>query len=220
MDSSPYRLADSNLSFCYSVSRTLHFLTLHLLTQKAEHSPLQILDALHYAHHVQLPYIQLPNGEFTQGQGLVHRDIKPSNILLTGNRNQPTAKLADFGLAKSFENAGLTDVTISGRHLEGTMPFMSREQVINKYAQPEVDVWSVAACLYFMLTCNSPRDFRGEADPLLVVLQKQPDPVQRWNPDVLKPLANLVDRALDETREIHFKTAQAFKAALQALNIN
>lgn len=176
---------------------------------------LQILDAIDYAHHVELPYIQLPNGEFTQGKGLVHRDIKPSNILLTGNKNQPTAKLADFGLAKSFENAGLTDVTISGRHLEGTMPFMSREQVINfRRAQPEVDVWSVAACLYFMLTCNSPRDFRGEPDPLLVVLQKKCDRVHRWNPDVPQPLADLVDLALDETRELHFKTAKAFKTAL------
>src|SRR6266536_4779735 len=52
---------------------------------------LQVLDALSYAH----------------SQGYIHRDIKDQNILVAGSGSQLTAKLTDFGLAKSFTQSGL-----------------------------------------------------------------------------------------------------------------
>ncbi|MGV0107759.1 non-specific serine/threonine protein kinase [Nostoc sp. DSM 114160] len=35
---------------------------------------LQILDALEYAHNVELPYVKLADGKFGKGKGIVHRD--------------------------------------------------------------------------------------------------------------------------------------------------
>ena len=58
----------------------------------------QSLDALAYAH----------------GLGYIHRDIKESNILLTGSSPSYTAKLTDFGLAKSFTNTGMSGITMAG----------------------------------------------------------------------------------------------------------
>jgi serine/threonine-protein kinase len=50
----------------------------------------QCLDALSFAH----------------SKGYIHRDIKESNILIGGAYPNLTAKLTDFGLAKSFTQAG------------------------------------------------------------------------------------------------------------------
>jgi len=41
-------------------------------------------------------------------EGFVHRDIKPQNILLHRNR----AKISDFGLAKNFQKAGLSGMSM------------------------------------------------------------------------------------------------------------
>jgi serine/threonine protein kinase len=35
-----------------------------------------------------------------------------------------------------------------------------------KYAKPDVDVWAMAASLYFMLTARYPRDFPKGQDPI------------------------------------------------------
>ena len=72
---------------------------------------MQILEVLHYLHHVTLS--PTPS-EKSEVKGIVHRDIKPNNILFCdGNRN--SIKICDFGLAKAYELAGYTSVTHSGR---------------------------------------------------------------------------------------------------------
>src|SRR5262249_16839370 len=47
-------------------------------------------------------------------QGYVHRDLKPGNILLAGKTGGVIAKVADFGLAKPFDDAGFSGLTITG----------------------------------------------------------------------------------------------------------
>jgi len=74
---------------------------------------------------------------FAHEKGIVHRDLKPQNILLCGSKASLTAKVTDFGLAKNFQNAGLTKKgTVTG-DVVGTPVFMPREQVTNfKYVKP------------------------------------------------------------------------------------
>jgi serine/threonine protein kinase len=52
----------------------------------------QVLDALIYAHHADIPNIKQADGSITKGQGLVHRDIKPSNIFLVKSQGKITTK--------------------------------------------------------------------------------------------------------------------------------
>ncbi|MHC5740951.1 MAG: protein kinase domain-containing protein [Nostoc sp.] len=173
---------------------------------------LQILDALEYAHNVELPYVKLADGKFGKGKGIVHRDLKPSNIFLTNIDGKLVAKIGDYGLSKAFDLAGLSGQTLTGTQA-GTPVFMPRQQVLNfKYAQPEVDIWAVAACLYNMLTGCFPRNFTG--DPFLAVLQNNPIPIRQRDATIMQPLAQVIDLALIDKPEIHFKSAAEFKQAL------
>jgi serine/threonine-protein kinase len=70
-----------------------------------------------------------------------------------------TPKVADFGLARSFE--GEVGLTLSGARI-GTPNYMVPEQVIAKTGTmgPAADIYALGAVLYEMLTGRPP--FRGE----------------------------------------------------------
>lgn len=178
---------------------------------------LQLLDGLEYAHNVEIPNVERTDGRIVTIHGLVHRDIKPSNFLLSGSGNQRVVKIADYGLAKAFDTAGLSGLTMTGEVL-GTPPFMPRQQVINfRFAKPEVDIWAMAASLYNMLTGKFPRDFRRGKDPWAIVLKERAVPIRKRDPSVPKKLAEVVDEALIDKPDITFKTATEFKQALEGV---
>jgi serine/threonine protein kinase len=93
---------------------------------------------------------------------------------------------------------------------------MPRQQVINfKYVQPEVDVWAMAASFYAMVTGYVPRDFPLGKDRWQVVLQSAPVPIRQRNRAIPARLADVIDLALVDQPDFHFKTATAFKQALE-----
>jgi serine/threonine protein kinase len=176
---------------------------------------LQVLDGLDYAHTIQVPDITLAQSGNIQAQGLVHRDLKPGNIFLANLGLGRLAKVADYGLAKAFDLAGLSGLSRSGQYA-GSPAFMPRQQVIDfKYSKPDVDVWATAACLYYMLTGRLPRDF-GNQDPFWVVLQNKPVPIRQRDAGIPKGLAEVIDLALTDNPQIYFKSAAAFKRALES----
>jgi eukaryotic-like serine/threonine-protein kinase len=159
---------------------------------------IQVLDGLHYAH---------------TEKGLVHRDIKPGNIFLTVDDGKLVAKLGDYGLAKAFDFAGLSGQTATGTKM-GTPSFMSRQQALDfKYVQPDVDVWAIAASLYYMLTAAYPRELTL-LDPMLAILKAKPVPIRERDASIPKPLADLIDLALRDNPDLHFTSAIEFKNAL------
>ncbi len=151
---------------------------------------------------------------FAHERGFVHRDLKPDNILLA---RDGTAKLADFGLAKSFQQAGLSGMTATGM-VAGTYLFMPREQLTRfRRTRPASDVWSMAATLYCLLTGRYVRDFGADEDPLAVILRGGIVPIRERDPSLPEDLAGVIDRALSDEEERRYPTAREFEAALRSV---
>lgn len=95
--------------------------------------------------------------------GIVHRDIKPSNILAPGEGG---AKLTDFGIARSADDATLTRTGL----ITGSPAYLAPEVATGEQATPASDVWALGATLVHLLTARPPYH-RDEADngPLAVV---------------------------------------------------
>ncbi len=95
-------------------------------------------------------------------QGVVHRDIKPANILLENCIEQ--VKLTDFGLARTIDDASLTQSGI----IAGTPQYMAPEQARGESVDARSDLFSLGAVLYAMAGGRPP--FR--ADSALAVLKR------------------------------------------------
>jgi serine/threonine-protein kinase PpkA len=149
----------------------------------------QIAQALGYAHR----------------QNCVHRDIKPANILF---RNQETAVLSDFGIAKNLEDK--TQLTAVGWRI-GTPNYMSPEQALGKPVDARCDLYSLGVVFYEALTGSRP--FKGaDAFETAILHVKGPIPTL---PEPLRRFQPVLDRALAKTPEARFASAEELAQALQ-----
>jgi serine/threonine-protein kinase len=164
--------------------------------------------------------------------GFVHRDIKPQNILLTrlpkpGETKAPTAKLSDFGLAKSFVEAGASCLTRKGE-VAGTLLFMAPEQILNyRFVKPPADIYSMGVSLYYLLTGQFPFDLpsplervkmglRGKKprNEMVIILEDEPIPVRERNSRIDPSLASIVDKAILKREQERTQSAEEMKRAL------
>ncbi|MCL2138749.1 MAG: serine/threonine-protein kinase [Treponema sp.] len=204
---------------------------------------LQILEGLDYAHNAAVE-AELAGGDVQKFIGIVHRDIKPANFFIanefnpekyferenrsgklilrsfdenkyrTNQTERPHAKIADFGLAKAFEAAGLS--RISGTEAKGTPVFMPRQQVINcRYSKPEVDVWAAAASFYFMLTGQYVKNFGSPRTMWQDAVKNPAVPIRDRSKSVDKRLARVIDEALVDMPDIPIKKAHELKEEIE-----
>jgi hypothetical protein len=153
-----------------------------------------VADALAYAH----------------AQGIIHRDIKPENILLS--TGHPI--LADFGIARIIDLAGVRQLTRTGTASPGTPAYMSPEQLMgDKELDGRSDTYSLGCVLFEMLTGKPP--FGGKEG----FVKRFTEPAPKAS-TLRKDLPEWVDEALEialqRDPQNRHATAKAFITSLCA----
>ncbi|HXI22803.1 MAG TPA: FHA domain-containing serine/threonine-protein kinase [Pyrinomonadaceae bacterium] len=161
----------------------------------------QSLDALAYAHKL----------------GYIHRDIKESNILITGGAPTLTAKLTDFGLAKSFTQSGMSGITMAG-DMAGTFAYMPPEQIRDfRNVRPTSDIYAIGMTAYSLLAgdialnLGSGHDMAGT---VRAIFEGRIIPLRDRAPDVPERVAEVIERALAKEPEQRWQSATAMRTAL------
>ena len=151
-----------------------------------------VADALAYAH----------------GEGIIHRDIKPENVLLSAGH----PILADFGIARVIDLAGVRQVTQTGMGSPGTPAYMSPEQLMgDKALDGRSDTYSLGCVLFEMLTGRPP--FAGKEGFVKRFTEDPPRPSE-FRPGLPQWMDEAVTTALARNAGDRFPTAQEFVAAL------
>ncbi len=126
--------------------------------------------------------------------GIVHRDVKPSNILVDLDRR---VKLTDFGIARIAADPSLTQTGF----VTGSPAYLSPEVAAGHRGDEAVDVWSLGATIFYVLSGRAPYQFgdnvlgglyrivnedpprlaeAGWLSPLLEATMEK-DPSRRWS---------------------------------------
>ena len=120
----------------------------------------EVASALAYAHS--------KTGPDGKPLRLIHRDVSPSNILVS---HIGEVKLTDFGIAKASTHNSVF------YRVKGKVGYMSPEQARNEPLDHRSDLYSLAVCLYEMITgerlfvhaglTSTPEQIYGQPVPLL-----------------------------------------------------
>jgi hypothetical protein len=161
----------------------------------------QVLEALAFAHD----------------KGFVHRNLKPSNVLVDTSGTNDVITLTDFGLARVYQESGMSGLTLVGDK-SGGLVYLAPERITNyRDARPPSDQYAAAALLYRLLTNNLLFDLPATLpEQLLKILQDKPVPIVKRRPEVPKPLAQVIDKALAKEPEKRFGNIMQFRQALMA----
>jgi len=161
----------------------------------------QALDGLAYAHT----------------KGYIHRDIKESNILISGAAPNFTAKLTDFGLAKSFTQSGMSGITMAG-DMAGTFAYMPPEQIRDfRNVRPTSDIYAIGMTAYSLLAGDTALDLGAHNDiaaTVKAIFEGKVIPLRQRATEVPEQVAQVIERALAKDPADRWQSAAAMRTAL------
>jgi len=142
--------------------------------------------------------------------GTMHRDLKPNNIIID---KQGTARIMDFGVARSLKIRGVTGPEV----IIGTPEYMSPEQAEKNDIDQRSDIYSLGVILYEMTTGQVP--FQGDT-PLSIAAKHKteivPEP-RSFNAQIPAALSRVILKCLEKNKEKRYQRAEDTFADLEKI---
>jgi serine/threonine protein kinase/Tfp pilus assembly protein PilF len=142
--------------------------------------------------------------------GIIHRDLKPHNIMIEPDG---TAKIMDFGIARSIVSGGLTERGAA----VGTPEYMAPEQAAGEAVDARADIYALGVILYEMVTGHTP--FRAESAVGVALKHKTepPRPPTDAVPGLPPALNQLILKCLEKDPGRRYPSAEALRSELVSL---
>jgi serine/threonine-protein kinase len=154
-------------------------------------------------------------------RGIVHRDMKPENVFVLASSIGPVerresqtlnVKVLDFGISKAGPN-DQSNLTRTGV-IMGTPSYMAPEQARGRAVDHRADVYSLGACLYFMVTGRRPFDSDDPTSTLSMVLTEDPIRPREIDQRVPEALELIIQRAMAKDAADRYESMSDFEKAL------
>lgn len=129
--------------------------------------------------------------EYAHDHRLIHQDIKPDNIMIGANN---TVKLADLGISKTFDEAEQQDD--GPKRVMGTPHYMAPEAALGKKIDHRVDLYSLGATVYHLLTGKTPYTGTSATEVLKAQVMDPLPAIQDINREVPDDVCALVERLM------------------------
>ncbi len=144
--------------------------------------------------------------DYAHENQVLHLDIKPDNILIDAS-GRP--KVSDFGIAE------LADAQGFGQACGGTIGYMPPEQICSEELDQRCDLFSLAVCVYEMLTGTNPFTANSIDASLMRIEAFSFEPPSAFREDTAYELDDVLFTAMQPNREDRYETVVDFMEELR-----
>jgi serine/threonine-protein kinase len=141
--------------------------------------------------------------------GIVHCDVKPHNILVAPDKR---VKVTDFGIARALASIQPDE---KSNIVWGSPQYLSPEQANGEAPSPASDVYSLGVVMYETLTGKLPFYSKDANQMIKLHLESQPVSPRKINPDIPKPLEQIILKVLSKEPSSRYRTADQLSRVLE-----
>jgi serine/threonine protein kinase len=140
--------------------------------------------------------------EYAHQNSVIHRDIKPSNLILS---SEGQVKITDFSIAYVKRSQPTLETG-----LFGSPSYMCPEQIKEEPITGRSDLFSLGSVLYELLTGQKAFDGENEYAIMYKIVNEEPLHVLEIRPELPKPIAEILHKALAKDPSERFQSAVDF----------
>ena len=189
----PHTITVFDFGVCEVLDQPLYYISMELLEGRSLSRVLGRKGRFSVARAVNIGRQIAASLQEAHGLGVVHRDMKPGNVMLLSHAANSSwqddfVKVLDFGLAKTFGQDNLPQLTRAGTFL-GSPRYVAPEQINGQVADGRTDIYALGCLLVRMLSGAVPFDGETHVEVLKKHLNEPvPDLQHQPWPDELKGL--------------------------------